>query len=520
MINTSQEFIAWLKEHELDLMERILTYAKEYGYIKYTSTLIEAWRISIVGLTDSLDLLMQQYPSPPSMGPDESFSDDPASQFGLLEAKRHRSRGVNFAMFISLFKYYEQTYHNLIEENQHLFNDRSYFDKYVKEFFNRVEIAYSIEWHGRSSEDQIHDLSEQNRTLANEKNLYLTIFDSLGVAIILLDKNGSLINYNPEASEILVGHRQRSGAFYYEKNKTVQTPEWLLALLVESKETFHYETTINSEDKVFDGIVMQMNDISGKFAGYVVTLNDMTTYTKMQEEVKHAQDLMIAQSRHAAMGEMISMIAHQWRQPLGVISMISNNMSADIVLDAVNEDEFIQSIEAVEEQVQYLSKTIDDFRNFFHSDKEVEVVQIIDVAKESISMMESMLRSHNIKIEINNNSTTQIELYSRELLQVFINILKNAKEAVVTDKIPNPLVRIDITEDDTSIKIAIFNTGNTISEDILRQLFDPYFSTKDEKNGTGLGLYITKTIVEKHLLGTIKVMNLDNGVCFYINLPK
>lgn len=286
MIESSQQFITWLREHESELIEKILTYAKENGYTKYTSTLLEAWRVSIVGLTDSLELLMQEYPEAPSMGPDESFGDDPASQFGLLEAQRHRRRGVDYAMFISLFKYYRQTYHDLIEESQQLFTNRSFFDKYVNVFFNRVEIAYSIEWHGSNAEDQIHELSKQNRALVNEKNLYLTIFDSFGTAAILLGTDGTILNYNVSASEILLGYREKSGAYYYKQNKVLKTPIWLMDVMKKNEKKFHYEVLQNGIKRAFDGSFVTMNDISGKFSGYIVSLNDITELISLNSRLE------------------------------------------------------------------------------------------------------------------------------------------------------------------------------------------------------------------------------------------
>ncbi len=521
MIDTSVEFIGWLREHESDLMERILKYAKEYGYTKYTSTLLEAWRISIVGLTDSLELLMQEYPTPPPMGPDESFCDDPASKFGLMEAQRHRSRGVNYAMFISLFKYYGQTYHDLIEEHHTLFRRRSYFDDYVKTFFNRVEIAYSIEWHGRKAEDQIHELSEQNLTLANEKNLYLTIFDSIAMGAILLDHEGKILNYNMAASEILTGSYQTSGAYYYGLDKTLLTPDWIRDTLEKKSTHFYHTLEHNGTNRMYDGTVMQMNDISGKFSGYVITLTDMSDYQAMQEKVQKTQELMITQSRHAAMGEMISMIAHQWRQPLGIISMAANNLILNIDLGTSTEEECLASIDTIVSQVQYLSKTIDDFRDFFRPNKNCDFIKIIDIIKETEAMMGASLVNNNITLEINNESTATIETYSRELLQVFINIVKNAKEALIGSKTAHPLIiRINIMEDETSIITTLFNTGDKIPDEVLPKIFDPYFSTKDEKVGTGLGLYISKTIIEKHLMGSISAKNTLDGVCFTIRLPK
>lgn len=226
------------------------------------------------------------------MGPDDDYRNDPASAFGILEAQRHRSRGVNFAMFISLFKYYRQTYHDLIEENKILFENPKFYYEYVKQFFDRVEIAYSIEWHGRSSEEQIHELSLQNRLLTNQKNLYLTVFDSFSSGAILLDSFGLIINYNQAASEILFGEKHHGGAYYYTEHKTVSTPEWIAEAIYDLSDTashrFFYEQIRGKERYIYDAFLRPVDDISGQFNGFILILSDVTELKSSQEQFELA----------------------------------------------------------------------------------------------------------------------------------------------------------------------------------------------------------------------------------------
>lgn len=627
-------------------MERILLYAKRHGYTKYTSTLLEAWRISIEGLTDSLALLMESNPTPPPLQPDETFKDDPASQFGLIEAVRHRSRGVNYAMFISLFKYYERTYEDLILEHSDRFVNPEFYITYVRGFFDRVEIAYSIEWHGRDAEEQIHELSSQNRVLTNEKNLYLTVFDSFSSGAILLDTFGIITNYNQSASEVLFDVKQSSGRYYYMKDKTISTPVWIFDAITDLGDQedyrFTYEKKAQGGRTIYDVFIRPMLDVSGKFSGYVLILNDITelesgrerfdlaingtkdglwdwdlvtneiyfsprwklmlgyednelpnvleTWAKlvhpddlaqaeeaieasiknpntvyenvhrlrhkeghyiwnldrgqvifdetgnairmvgfhtditqqreMVEEIRHTQEIMIAQSRHAAMGEMIGMIAHQWRQPLSIVSMVVTNMMLDIELDEINLASCRASGEEIASQVDYLSKTIEDFRDFFRPDKENEVIRVIDVLNESYAMMEASFHHHQISLSIIDHSESMICIHSRELLQVFINIFKNAKEAIIMNNGVERMIEVMISDEADDVVTRICDSGGGIPKEIIPLVFDPYFSTKDEKTGTGLGLYMSKTIVEKHFKGTISVENSSKGACFTIRLPK
>ncbi len=231
--------------------------------------------------------------------------------------------------------------------------------------------------------------------------------------------------------------------------------------------------------------------------------------------------MMLAQSRHAAMGEMISMIAHQWRQPITVISMVANNLLADVELEDIEPERLRQSADKVLNQTQHLSQTIDDFKNFFKPNKQVEMTLVSDVLEENFAIVGKSLENNNIVIEKDYNCKTLIPLYSRELLQVFINIFKNAKEALLENEIKDPMISVLTHEDETYVYISICDNGKGIAPAILKKIYDPYFSTKDEKIGTGLGLYMSKTIVEKHLNGTIKANNRqEGGVCFKISLLK
>ncbi|MDD2780732.1 PAS domain-containing sensor histidine kinase [Sulfuricurvum sp.] len=247
---------------------------------------------------------------------------------------------------------------------------------------------------------------------------------------------------------------------------------------------------------------------------------DITRQQQMIEEIKTTQELMMAQSRHAAMGEMISMIAHQWRQPLSIVSMIVNNLLVDIELDGLDENKCTTSSKEILSQVNFLSKTIDVFRDFFRPSKEKELADIVEMIHEALAIIDASLKNKGISIEISNPSDVRAKVYSRELLQVVINIIKNAKEALVMSNVSDPSIKIEIKEEGEMVDIAISNNGPSITTEVISHIFEPYFSTKDEKIGTGLGLYMSKIIVEKHLHGVISVHNMDGGVCFNITLPK
>jgi len=237
-------------------------------------------------------------------------------------------------------------------------------------------------------------------------------------------------------------------------------------------------------------------------------------------ELKQKDEILIKQSRLAAMGEMIGMIAHQWRQPLSTISMAVNNIFADVALEAFEQEKGLSELESIAYQVQELSKIIDDFRNFFKPDKEASIIKIETIIEETLFIVKDSLINNAIELKIFNNSQTPIEVYSRELMQVFVNVINNSKDALKEVIEKEKIIEINIYEDEEYIITEICDNGTGIDEKILPNIFNPYFSTKDAKTGTGLGLYMSKMIIEDHMHGNIDVKNRDIGVCFIIKLLK
>jgi len=248
---------------------------------------------------------------------------------------------------------------------------------------------------------------------------------------------------------------------------------------------------------------------------------------RVKEEVeknRKKDQQIIQQSRLVQMGEMISMIAHQWRQPLGAISstLIDMKMKSELELFNLEEKQEVQKYESyinnslndIEGFVQNLTSTIDDFRYFYKQNKKAVTIKIEDVIEKSLNIINSSIVINCIDITKEYNYKGDIELYDSEMMQVILNILKNAQDNFQEKQTKNPYIRIT-TEDR---RISICDNGGGIAEDIIDKIFDPYFSTKNEKNGTGLGLYMSKTIVEEHHNGKLNVENTDDGACFIIEL--
>jgi PAS domain S-box-containing protein len=250
-----------------------------------------------------------------------------------------------------------------------------------------------------------------------------------------------------------------------------------------------------------------------------VICQDITDKIKLSEDLKAKEEMMIVQSRHAAMGNMMGMIAHQWKQPLSIIGMIVNNFKLDHELGNTTEDCTLENFNQIEAQVNYLSQTIDDFRNFFKPNKEKELKKVDDVLEQSLKLVGKSLQNNQIEVLRNYDVKTEINVFPNELVQVFINLLNNAKDAIVNSKIKNPQVIIDTFEDEHNIFVNIRDNGGGIPEDVIEKIGDIYFTTKGEL-GTGLGVYMSKMIIEKQLEGELKWENYDGGALFSIIIPK
>lgn len=237
---------------------------------------------------------------------------------------------------------------------------------------------------------------------------------------------------------------------------------------------------------------------------------------KIEVEKNRLQDQqLVQQSKMAQMGEMISMIAHQWRQPLNIISLNTTKLETSILLNhKISNEEIYNTTSEINKQSQYLSNTIDDFRYFYKPNKESVLVTLEDVVSKSLSIIKSSLVSLHIEVIEEYNSKEKIKLYDNEMMQVILNILKNAQDNFLEKGIENAFIKISTT----NRRISICDNGGGIPKEIIEKIFDPYFSTKDEKSVTGLGLYMSKTIVEKHHEGRLHVKNHDNGVCFFIDV--
>jgi signal transduction histidine kinase len=244
---------------------------------------------------------------------------------------------------------------------------------------------------------------------------------------------------------------------------------------------------------------------------------------KVKEEIeknREKEQLLVQKSKFIALGEMISNIAHQWRQPLSELSSILMFIKFKYDINSLDKETMNKKSKEADRVLEYMSHTIDDFRNFFMPKKEKEEFFLINSIEMVMGIISSTLLNYNIKIEISVDENIKIKTFLNEYKQVLLNIIGNAKDVLIEKNIENPLIKIIAIEDDKSVVLFIEDNGGGILVEPKSKIFEPYFTTKEDSNGTGLGLYMSKIIVDKNMKGKLKVKNTKQGAKFSISIPK
>ncbi len=247
-----------------------------------------------------------------------------------------------------------------------------------------------------------------------------------------------------------------------------------------------------------------------------------TLQQRVDEEVsknRETEKQMLHQSRLAQMGEMISMIAHQWRQPLSAISATAIDLSMKLMLERYDRELFKTKIANISEFAQHLSKTIDDFRDFYKSNKEKRSIAVTELFTGALNIIGISLQNRGIELETDFASEAELYTYPNELKQVTLNLIKNAEDVLLEKKMPAPCISLRTYEADGEACLEVRDNGGGIPEDVIGRIFEPYFTTKENANGTGLGLYMSKIIVEEHCGGRLRAENVEGGARFTVAIP-
>lgn len=276
-------------------------------------------------------------------------------------------------------------------------------------------------------------------------------------------------------------------------------------------------TRPNGEERIVHVRLEPAPDEPGKPARFIGTVQDITEQRVVMDTLREKDLLLLQQSRLATMGEMVNYIAHQWRQPLNVIGLLVQAMRDDYLHGEFGDEDMRQTVEQILNLIRHMSSTIEDFRDFFKSGRDEKPFDLKEVTGKTLSFISDTLKLSNIKLSMEAEDGLIIAGYSNEYSHVLLNILNNAREALTERATVSPRITISIFREGNAAAISIRDNAGGIPAENIGKLFDCYFTTKEK--GTGIGLYMCRTIIEKRMRGSIAAQNTDEGAEFCIRIP-
>ncbi|MFA5214462.1 sensor histidine kinase [Sulfuricurvum sp.] len=385
----------------------------------------------------------------------------------------------------------------------------------MQRIFHELQV-YQIEF-----EMQNEELRRTQVELHAERDRYRELYNMAPVGYCTLSKQGLILQANHTAAKLL-GVTQ---------SRLIKEPITRFILAEDQDIYYLYHKQFDHSDKSHSCELRMIRNGGVKFwahleatdgqatniSEYHLIISDITQYVQMREALKVNEKIMIAQSQKASMGELISMIGHQWRQPLNTIALINQDIYIKMRLGKLDDESIYSSHEKLDGILQFMSKTIDDFRNFFTPDQPKEEIKIVDALNNALKIIGQCFDNRSIAVHIQNNSKTDFLIHKNSLVQVFMNILNNSKYAIEANDVKPAAIMITINDLHDTTVITLCDNGGGIPETILDKIGQPYFTTKGVV-GTGLGLYISQTIIEKYFAGTLTWYNNPSGACFVITL--
>jgi len=235
-------------------------------------------------------------------------------------------------------------------------------------------------------------------------------------------------------------------------------------------------------------------------------------------ELREKDRILVIQGRQAVMGELISNIAHQWRQPLNMLGLLAQELPMSYKMGVFTKELLEANVARTMEIINQMSQTIEDFRSFTMPDREKVDFMVVQVITKTLSLLEEGLKAHSIKTVVEQEGDPVINGYPNEYSQVLLNILLNARDAFLATKVDSPSIAIRVFRENGRKVVTVTDNAGGIAPEILDRIFDPYFTTKGPEHGTGIGLFMSKTIIEKHMKGVLSACNTGSGAQFRIEV--
>jgi PAS domain S-box-containing protein len=377
---------------------------------------------------------------------------------------------------------------------------------------------------------QNQELIKRDQYLEALNNEYTSLFHDAPVAYVVVDKQLHVKRYNKLANKY----------FNFSSHKQIPTLYSLVKELNKKRlltwiDNNHYDNThLEIDIKCFNQTINRF-ELSGK--NYLLNKNlillsfnniqesyEIKTQLeqRVQEEVAQRleqEKFILNQAKLASMGEMIDAVAHQWLNPLSSIKIYAQATKMKINKKSKSYPDIIKNQENIDSQINHLVETLKEFRSFFRPDDNLETVNILDIINSCLLLMRDELKKYKIKVFVNKDNTFEIKAIKNQFKHVFINLLTNSRDAFDQNNIKNREIRFEFDSDEENYILNYYDTAGGIQKDILGKIFEPNFTTKHKKNGTGVGLYLCKQILDKFDV-IIDAYNVRNGVCFQIKYSK
>lgn len=416
------------------------------------------------------------------------------------------------------------------------------FDTFQTKDFQELHLETQIQYIddfivyiSKKYEQTLHDeVLKRTNDLNNQKIFLNTLINNAPTSIFYKDVKGRYLGSN-EAWEKLTGLK---GSDVINKSVYDIAPKDIAKIyaqqdekvfnLEENPQIYKSQVYNKQEDKLSDVVFYKSAffDTKGDVAGLIGVVIDITDITTLEKEKAQKEKIIYHQSKMAAMGEMIENIAHQWRQPLSIISTAASGIKMQKEFDFLTDEMLNKSLEGILTSSEHLSRTIDDFRDFFKPNKPKSNFKVQHLIKKTLSLISSKLKNRDITI-ITDIENIDIFGLENEFVHILINIMNNAYDVLNVTLEQEKFIFIQCYKTNHYLVITIRDTAGGIDEKIIDRIFEPYFTTKHQKQGTGIGLYMTEEIIKKHMNGFITVKNKSfeykkknyTGAQFSIKIP-
>jgi len=402
----------------------------------------------------------------------------------------------------------------LIQEALNLLKDKSYDSKSKYSQMQLSEIIHELDVYQAELEVQNNELLHKEAQLKESYEEYELLFHDAPTCYIIINLKGQILKYNIETYKVFGNIIERSANFasLVKSNNFTKYFTWLNSGSGKYNELV-IDVKINVNYEKFKLILKPYANHNDKFLLMLVNVQEQYDLIEkniaLVEEKRLMEAIIFNQNKITGIGDMLSNVAHQWRQPLNLVGIMISTVKYNITRDNFDKDEIIDQLSKATESVEYLSSIIDDFKSYYNNDSIEKVnYNINDVFQDLLKLSNSEFEKENIKLILDSKD---IFIFKSKtyFLEILVNLVKNSKDAFMNKKVDKPIIIIETIDLDDKVEINVKDNAGGIDKENLPKIFEPYFSTKFPSVGIGLGLYMVYELVSRHFDGIIEATNVE-----------